>query len=84
MINFQVQIESTGEVFEGKVSLDAYTSKFKTQLTNKLKIPKKNSIGQSISYFLLSKTQGESMDEESTLRENHVLENEVFSFLYCC
>jgi hypothetical protein len=77
----QFCVETTGDIFDIQVDLDAKTSTVKNRLINELRLPKTFEDGQPVTYYLRSKTRGETMDDDKTLRKNGVQENEVFVFL---
>ncbi len=80
-VNIRICIETTGDIFDTQVSLDARTSVVKNRLIRELIIPKIFGNEQPNTYYLLSKTRDEIMDDNRTLRENGVQDNEVFLFL---
>jgi hypothetical protein len=81
MVNIQVNLERTGDIFDLQVSKDARTSEVKNRLVSKLKLPQFCEDGQPVIYYLHSKTRKKTMDDDKTLRENGVQSNEIFVFL---
>jgi len=81
MVNIQVHLERTGDIFDLQVSKDARTSEVKNRLVGKLKLPQFCEDGQPVIYYLHSKTREKTMDDDKTLRENGIQSNEIFVFL---
>jgi hypothetical protein len=81
MVNIQVHLERTGDIFDLQVSKDVRTSEVKNRLVSKLKLPRFFEDGQPVIYYLHSKTREKTMDDDKTLRENGIQSNEVFVFL---
>jgi hypothetical protein len=81
MVKIQVLIETTGDMVDVRVPLDARTSAIKKHLINELKLTNILEDGPPVPYKLLSKMRGEVMDDVKTLRENDVQGNEIFVFM---
>lgn len=81
MVDIRVRLETTGDSFDVRVSLNDRTSAVKNLLIRELKLPEVFEDGQPVTYYLLSKARSETMADEKTLRENGVQEGEIFVFL---
>jgi len=81
MINIQVRIESTGDVFNFKVAPGERTSAVKNRLIDEMRLAKTFEDGQPVVYYLFSKTRDEPLRDAKTMRENGVQNNDVFVFL---
>lgn len=81
VVNLRICLETTGDVFNTRFSLDTETVAVKNHLIDDLHLSKTFDNGKSVIYYLLSKTRDEIMDDNKTLRENGVHDNEVIVFL---
>jgi len=81
LINLQFCMESTGDIYYIRTSSDSIISALKSRIINELELPINFENGKQIPYFLFSKTQDKIMEENKTLFENDVKENETFVFL---
>ncbi|MGD2087154.1 MAG: SUMF1/EgtB/PvdO family nonheme iron enzyme [Candidatus Aminicenantes bacterium] len=79
MVKITIVIESTNDILDVPVSLDARVSTLKNYLINELPLTITSKDGILVPYKLYSKTRGEVIDEFKTLRENEIEDNESFS-----
>lgn len=81
IVNIRIRIETTGAVYEERVSLDSKTSEIKNHLISQLHLPGTFDDGHPIVYYLLNKTKDEILNDFKTFRENGIKENDILVFL---
>jgi hypothetical protein len=80
-ITIQLHIESTRRVYEFEVSHNESTLAVKKGLIDDLKLAGEDEDGEPVIYHLFSKTRNVPLEDNKTLRENGVQNDEILVFL---
>ncbi|MGE5342183.1 MAG: CHAT domain-containing protein [Candidatus Omnitrophota bacterium] len=80
-VNIRILLETTGDAFDYRLSLDERTTAIKNSLIDRLQLPRTSDNGETAIYYLLNKTTDQLLDDSKTLRENNVRDKDIFVFL---
>lgn len=80
-VQIRFRIESTQEIFDFDLRLNANTAAEKNRLIDLLELPHTTDKNEAILFYLFSFTQEKILDDSATIKENGIVSGEELSFM---